>query len=150
MCAITLPECSSAEPSAGLETLTKTALDFYLAAITAISECLEAIAPDLARPHVERLGKLRKRLTFQPTIETLQESAETLESELATVAGKFCDSRDLRGNELRDILLLAARMEDLLALRKRDSAEHMRQFSRQVEQAEATGDRRPGRQSLTQ
>ena len=74
---MTVPEQVSPQLTAG-EALLRTAIDCYLTAIFLFAECLEAVRPELALPYRDQLIRLRRRLAFDTTVETLVESRETL------------------------------------------------------------------------
>jgi GGDEF domain-containing protein len=83
----------------------------YLTTLTAVAECLGQTCPEIGTPYRKRIAQLRARLSFEPTRETIKESARTLEAELtdyAAVAGRYLYQHDL---DLRCAILT---LEDII------------------------------------
>lgn len=133
--AVMTPAQLSPEQNAERESLLRTALESYFATIQHIAEFLSAIAPDLASPHQEQLIKLRHRLAFQTTPETLLESQEILERELAAIAAKAAELRDDKIDDLERISLILAQADDALLIRKHGCADQLRHFTREMDVA---------------
>lgn len=58
------------------------ALAAYLSTLDIVCECVSEVCPEVGRLSSQRLGKLRARLSFQPTREAIRESTTTLRREL--------------------------------------------------------------------
>jgi diguanylate cyclase (GGDEF)-like protein len=127
------PAQLSPEQNAEREALLRTALESYFATISRVAEFLSAVAPDLASPHQEQLMKLRRRLEFQTTPETLLESQEILERELAAIAEKAAELRDGKIDDLERISLILAQADDALSIRKHGCADQLRHFTREMD-----------------
>jgi GGDEF domain-containing protein len=126
----------SPQPNAEREALLRTALECYLGTIQHISEFLGAVAPELASPHQEQLVKLRQRLAFQPTRETLLESQQILDRELEAVAKKAGDSREGKVENLTRISIFLAQVDDAFLIRRHGCADQLRHLTREIEAAE--------------
>ena len=74
--------------------LARTTLDCYLSTILAISECLHALGSDLAGPDQDQLVRLRQRLAFPPSAESLEESRETLRNTLLSFTARVRGQQD--------------------------------------------------------
>lgn len=95
-------------PVADGEGLLRTALDCYLTAILRFAECLEAVRPEIAAPYRDHLIRLRKRLAFESTAQTLEESREVLCIDLANFSVKAREYRDLQTVDLSQVTALPA------------------------------------------
>ena len=130
----------SPETNAEREALLKTALDCYLGTIQHISEFLVAVAPEWASPHQEQLLKLRQRVAFQPTRETLLESQEILDRELRAVAQKVGDAREGKVEDLTRISIFLAQVDDAFLIRKHGCADQLRNLTREIDRAASLDD----------
>lgn len=139
----------SPEQNAEREALFRTALDCYLNTIQHIAEFLGAVAPELASPHQEQLIKLRQRLAFEPTRQTLLESQEILDRELEAVAAKAGDSRDAKVNDLRRISVILAQADDAFLIRNHGCTDQLRHLTKELDKAESLEDPAQAREKLT-
>ncbi|MDQ6760592.1 MAG: GGDEF domain-containing protein [Acidobacteriota bacterium] len=114
------------------ENLLRTAVDCYLSAIFLFAECLEAVRPEIAMPYRDNLIRLRRRLAFDATTQTLLESRESLCNELArfTVAARA--HRQVKSEDLSAMLGLLAHAGDAFALSKDGFEDQFRHLSRHV------------------
>src|SRR5262249_44892970 len=110
----------------------------------------EAIGPEFAGPHQDQLVRLRKRLAFEPTAEALEESRATLEDELRTFAAKARGYRELREDDLKDVLLMLAQASDAFAIQRNGYSDQFRHFARVLEQADRLDDTRATRERIRQ
>jgi GGDEF domain-containing protein len=58
------------------------ALAAYFSALDIVCECVSEVCPEVGKLSSQRIGKLRARLSFQPTREAIRESTITLRREL--------------------------------------------------------------------
>lgn len=58
------------------------ALAAYVSALDIICECVSEVCPEVGKLSSQRIGKLRDRLSFQPSREAIRESTATLRREL--------------------------------------------------------------------
>jgi GGDEF domain-containing protein len=58
------------------------ALAAYFSALDIVCECVSEVCPEVGKLSGQRIGKLRSRLSFQPTREAIRESTITLRREL--------------------------------------------------------------------
>ena len=92
----------------------------------------------MAGPYQDQLVRLRKRLAFHPSAETLAESRETLRNTLLSFAARVRDRQDSQAGDLRRMAILLAQGGDALALRKDGHADQFRHFVRQMDQLNPT------------
>jgi diguanylate cyclase (GGDEF)-like protein len=130
------------------EALLKTALECYLGTIQHISEFLVAVAPAFATPHQEHLVKLRQRLAFQPTRESLLESQQILDRELDAVAQKAADARDGKVQDLTRISIFLAQVDDAFLIRKHGCADQLRHLAREIDEVAGLDDPALAREKL--
>jgi diguanylate cyclase (GGDEF)-like protein len=138
----------STDPNVAREALLKTALECYLGTIQHISEFLVAVTPELASPHHEQLVKLRQRLAYQPTRESLLESQEVLDRELNAVAEKAGDSREGKVAELTRLSMFLAQVDDAFFLRKHGCADQLRLLAKEIDETADLGDPALARERL--
>lgn len=119
------------------EALARGTLDCYLAAIMAVSDFLEAVGPGAAAAHREPLIRMRKRLAFQPTPDTLKESRDTLRVQLLSFAAKLEERRQMQSQDLDRLRTLLGQAAGGIAIRKDGYADQLRQFSRLMRKLEA-------------
>src|SRR5262245_36591912 len=107
----------------------------YMRALSAAARCLEQASPNVGRPYRERLERLRDRLSFDPTRESLEAGAENFEAELkdyATVAGGYLKERSV---ELERGLLALSEIIERLGRSQEVFSFRLQQFAAQMESA---------------
>ena len=125
------------------ETLLRTAVDCYLSAIFLFAECLEAVRPEIATPYRDQLIRLRRRLAFDTTVQTLTESRETLCNELASFTIKAREYRDVEAHDLTPMLALLERADSSFALSRDGYEDQFRHFSREMKALDSTESANP-------
>jgi GGDEF domain-containing protein len=107
----------------------------YLRTLAAIGDCLAKACPETGNPYRKRIGQLRTRLSFEPTRESIKDSIETVEAELAdyaTVAAQYLDQHNL---ELRrGIIRLEDAIESMTG-RQDSGASRLRELAARLETA---------------
>ena len=94
-------------PSDSPQNADQTALACYLGAVVAIGNCIVEVCPSVGAMYRDRLLKLPRRLGFDATPQSLQQSREAVERDLAEYAatvGAWIRSGLHRAEELRDHL----------------------------------------------
>ena len=92
MSSLERPVQAEAEP----DSLVQAALDCYLAAILDIAEALASLGTDIGAASHDQLLRLRSRVAYQPSMQTLEESQAGLHSELIDFAGRASYNKPCR------------------------------------------------------
>src|ERR1700736_6113967 len=69
-------------PAATVEETRDATLECYLASIMALAECVEAACPAVGVQYYDQVMRIRRRLAFDSSPVTLEETRESLESTL--------------------------------------------------------------------
>jgi len=113
----------------------QSALECYLASISAIAETVAAIYPEIGAACQDQLIRLRSRIAFNPSAKTLEESRDTLLQALQTFAADANRHTRSLSDELSGALALVARNEDTRSARSVGYVEHLLDFVDQMEKA---------------
>src|SRR4051812_7978616 len=111
------------------------AIACYLRTLAAIADCLAKACPETGNPYRKRIGQLRTRLSFEPTRESIKNSIETVEAELAdyaTVAAQYLDQHNL---ELRRGIIRLEDTIESMARRQDSGASRLRELAARLEKA---------------
>src|SRR5580658_5327798 len=73
---------SSDSPNPGTESIEQTALACYLSTVVAIGNCMAEVCPSVGAMYRDRLLKLPRRLGFDATPETLEQSRDAVATDL--------------------------------------------------------------------
>jgi|HubBroStandDraft_6_1064221.scaffolds.fasta_scaffold30721_3 diguanylate cyclase (GGDEF)-like protein len=134
------PEISK-QPESGRDAVLKAALDCYLAAILDIAETVASLSTDIGASCHDQLIRLRSRVAYQPSLQTLEESRLALHSELADFAGKAREYNNALAGDVAKALALLAQNESAVAERNDKYIERLAEFVEQMEQVARSGDR---------
>lgn len=96
-----------ARPTATVEETRDATLECYLASIMALAECVEAACPAVGVHYYDQVMRIRRRLAFDSTPVTLEETRESLESTLmayAEQAYRYCELRSKEREEISKVL----------------------------------------------
>jgi len=122
-------------PDDGSDSAFRTALDCYLAAITAIAETIAAVFPEIGEECHEQLTRLRARITFDAGVKTLEESRDTLLLALQSFAERAQRHTRSLADELTGALALVDRNEDSRSARNVGYVEHLLDFVDHMEKS---------------
>jgi diguanylate cyclase (GGDEF)-like protein len=86
------------------DAMLRTALDCYLCAIMSVADCVSVLYPEAGVAHAQRLMRLRKRLAFDATLQTLEESRDALQNEVSGVCAQARQGQEVRSSEPREML----------------------------------------------
>src|ERR1700684_3822862 len=73
---------SSESPTSSSEHVDQTALACYLSTVVAIGNCMAEVCPSVGSMYRDRLLKLPRRLGFDATPQTLEQSCEAVKTDL--------------------------------------------------------------------
>jgi|HubBroStandDraft_6_1064221.scaffolds.fasta_scaffold291278_2 diguanylate cyclase (GGDEF)-like protein len=134
---------SSGEPQSetGRDTSLETALDCYLASILDIAETVASLCGEIGASSHDQLLRLRGRVAFQPSAQTLEESRNALHSELIDFSGKARQYNNILAEDVAKALALLAQNESAVAVRNEKYIERLARFVEQMEQVARSGDR---------
>lgn len=118
-----------------------TALDCYLAAILDIAETVAGLCGDIGSSCHDQLLRLRSRVAFHPSVQTLEESRNALHSELIDFSGKARQYNNVLAEDVAKTLALLAQSESAVAVRNEKYIERLARFVEQMEQVARSGDR---------
>lgn len=107
----------------------------YLTAMAATADCLEQACPNAGGPYRQRIRRLRARLAFAPTRESLEEGKESFEAELkdyAAVASSYLKERSV---EMERGLLGLSDIIEHLGQRHEVFSFRLKEFTSQMENA---------------
>src|SRR5712691_1637422 len=107
----------------------------YLTAIAATANCLEQACPNVGGPYRQRIQRLRARLVFDPTRESLEEGKESFEAELKDYAASASTYLKERSVEMERGLLALSGIIEHLGQRHQVFSFRLKQFTSQVENA---------------
>jgi diguanylate cyclase (GGDEF)-like protein len=118
-----------------------TALDCYLAAILDIAETVANLCGEIGSSCHDQLLRLRSRVAFHPSVQTLEESRNVLHSELIDFSGKARQYNNVLAEDVAKALALLAQSESAVAVRNEKYIERLARFVDQMEQVARSGDR---------
>ena len=123
--------------AAGLEA----ALECYLASILDIAATVANLCPDIGAVCHDQLIRLRSRVAYHPSLQTLEESRTALHSELLDFSGKAREYNNALAGDVAKALALLAQNESAVAVRNDKYIERLARFVEQMEQVARSGDR---------
>jgi diguanylate cyclase (GGDEF)-like protein len=135
---MTSPEPQSETPR---DASLATALDCYLASILGIAETVASLCGDIGASCHDQLLRLRSRVAFHPSVQTLEESRNALHSELVDFSGKARQYNNVLAEDVAKALALLAQSESAVAVRNEKYIERLALFVDQMEQVARSGDR---------
>jgi diguanylate cyclase (GGDEF)-like protein len=126
---------SSPEPQS------ETALECYLAAILDIAETVASLCGEVGASCHDQLFRLRGRVAFHPSVQTLEESRDALHAELLDFSGNARQYNNVLAEDVAKALGLLAQSESAVAVRNEKYIERLARFVEQMEQVARSGDR---------
>jgi diguanylate cyclase (GGDEF)-like protein len=129
------------QAEAGPDSLVQAALDCYLASILDIAEAVASLGTDIGAACHDQLLRLRSRVAYQPSIQTLEESRGGLHSELVDFADRAREYNNALAGDVSTALALLAQNESAVAVRNDKYIERLARFVEQMEQVARSGDR---------
>ena len=109
------------------------ALDCYLRAIMCVADCVSILYPEAGVTHAQRLMRLRKRLAFDATLQTLEESRDALQNEVAAVCAQARKGQDVRTSEPLQMLGALEQTMDSIAARGARDRDWFRDLAQELE-----------------
>jgi diguanylate cyclase (GGDEF)-like protein len=119
----------------------ETALECYLASILDIAETVASLCGDIGSSCHDQLLRLRSRVAFHPSVQTLEESRDALHAELRDFSGKARQYNNVLAEDVAKALGLLAQSESAVAVRNEKYIERLARFVEQMEQVARSGDR---------
>jgi diguanylate cyclase (GGDEF)-like protein len=123
------------QPEAGQDPSYDIVLDSYLSLIQDIAEALETIRPEIGTGCHEQLIRLRTRLAFDASGQTLEECRTALHRELQAYSAKAHQYNQALAEDVTQTLSILAKSEDALSVRNDLYADRLAQFANHMEQA---------------
>jgi len=93
------------------------ALDCYLSSLLMFAECVEAACPPIGAQYYDQIVRIRRRLAFDNSKATLEETRESLENTLiayAEQAQRYCE---MRTQEREGLLEIVSKIEEAVGER---------------------------------
>ena len=109
------------------------ALQAYLTTLMTVGDCVAAASPEVGEPYRRRLTRLRARVAFQPTPETLTSAAAALDTELKEYAAVATRQTARYNAELRREIASFHEIIESIAKRQDFFTGRLRQFAVQME-----------------
>ena len=131
----------SIQAEAGPDTLVQAALDCYLESIQDIAEAVASLGTDIGAACHDQLLRLRSRVAYQPSIQTLEESRAGLHSELIDFADRARKYNNALAGDVSTALALLAQNESAVAVRNDKYIGRLARFVEQMELVARSGDR---------
>ena len=129
------------QPETGRDSKFAAALDCYLSSLQDIAEAIRTISPEVGSAYYDQLIRLRKRLAFESSIKTLEESRTTLHQELKTFSEKARRFNQALADDVNQSLAVLANNEDNLFARNNRYIEQLSQLADQMDQLAKSGDK---------
>ena len=107
----------------------------YLSALTSVAECLAEASPEVGPPYRDKLKRVRARLSFEATAQSVHASVATLEAELADYAGSAVRYHERHAIELRTAILLLENIVESMARNSRLHNSRLELLAQQMETA---------------
>ncbi len=118
-----------------------TALGCYLASILDIAETVAGLCGEIGASCHDQLIRLRSRVAFHASVQTLEESRDALHSELIDFSDKARQYNNVLAEDVAKALALLAQSESAVAVRNEKYIERLARFVEQMEQVARSGDR---------
>src|SRR5260370_17134351 len=120
------------QPETGRDASFAAAPDCYLSSIKEIAEAVEYIYREVGPACHEELMRLRRRLAFESSVKTLEESRTTLHRELQAFSEKARRFSQALADDVKGNLAILAKNEDTLLARNNRDIEQRSQLADQV------------------
>jgi len=117
------------------------ALDCYLASILDIAETVAGLCGEIGASCHDQLVRLRGRVAYRSSVQTLEESRTALHSELIDFSNKARQYNNVLAEDVAKALALLAQSESAVAVRNEKYIERLARFVEQMEQVARSGDR---------
>jgi diguanylate cyclase (GGDEF)-like protein len=111
----------------------RTALDCYLRALMSLADCVSILYPEGGVMPAQRLMRLRKRLAFDATLQTLEESRDALQNEVVAVCAQARKGQDVRISEPRRMLAALEQATDSMLARGVRDGSWFRDLAQELE-----------------
>jgi len=128
------------QPESEQKALLDTALDCYLASILDIADTVAGLCGEIGATCHDQLIRLRSRVVYQASAQTLEESRAALNSELIDFAGKARQFNNLLAGDVAQALALLAQSETAGVVRNEKNIQRLARFVEQMEQVARSGD----------
>ncbi|HEV8040538.1 MAG TPA: GGDEF domain-containing protein [Bryobacteraceae bacterium] len=130
---------SSPEKQSQLESAA--ALDCYLASILDIAETVASLCGEIGASCHDQLVRLRSRVAYHASLQTLEESRNALHSELIDFSEKARQYNNVLAEDVAKALALLSQNESAVAVRNEKYIQRLARFVDQMEQVAQSGDR---------
>jgi len=117
------------------------ALDCYLASILDIAETVASLCGEIGASCHDQLVRLRSRVAYHASVQTLEESRNALHSELIDFSEKARQYNNVLAEDVAKALALLAQNESAVAVRNEKYIGRLARFVEQMEQVARSGDR---------
>jgi diguanylate cyclase (GGDEF)-like protein len=117
------------------------ALDCYLSSILDIAETVASLCGEIGSSCHDQLVRLRSRVVYHASVQTLEESRNALHSELIDFSNKARQYNNVLAEDVAKALALLAQSESAVAVRNEKYVERLARFVEQMEQVARSGDR---------
>ena len=112
----------------------------YLNTVQAVGECLAVSCPEVGRPYRDRISRLRARVAFEATPDTITASAEAVQAELAGYSAATSGFLEGQNRELRRGIAVLEEAAETLAKRVEFYGSSLRDLAARIETAEYPAD----------
>lgn len=102
----------------------------YLSSLQAMAECIVAACPPVGAQYCDQLMRVRRRVAYDHTAQSLEEARQSLENTLASYADQAYRYSELRGEDLRQILETLDKIEES----SRDGGESIPELAEEIRQ----------------
>jgi GGDEF domain-containing protein len=111
----------------------QTALNGYLSTLAAIADCVGEACPEIGSPYRQRLHRLRTRLAFQLTPESMEDSVVSVAGELDEYAERASGYINLHAKQFARAIAALEETVHAMAERQEFYGSRLRQFAAQME-----------------
>jgi diguanylate cyclase (GGDEF)-like protein len=129
------------QPESNRDAFLDTALDCYLASILDIAETVAILCSEIGGACHDQLVRLRSRVAYHASVQTLEESRTALHSELIDFSNKAREYNNVLAGDVSKALALLAQNESAVAVRNEKYIERLALFVEQMERVAQSGDR---------
>lgn len=129
------------QPESDRDAFLDTALNCYLASILDIAETVAVLSSDIGASCHDQLVRLRSRVAYHASVQTLEESRTALHSELIDFSNKARQYNNVLAEDVATALALLTQSESAVAVRNDKYIERLARFVEQMEQVAQSGDR---------
>src|SRR5580693_1481908 len=113
------------QPESERDALLDAALDCYLASILDIAETVGSLSSEIGASCHDQLLRLRSRVAYHASVQTLEESRNALHSELLDFSGKARQYNNVLAGDVAKALGLLAQSESAVAVRNEKYIERL-------------------------